>query len=144
VARCAPYLDGVRRILVTAMCASVLAAGCGGDDEQPASPSPQAALADLTVRVDPDGTGAGKPRTAEVACDAAGDSKVCGAVAQLTAEDFAPVDSQMACTQQYGGPETALVTGTFRGEEVTARFSRENGCAISRWQKVSELLGAAA
>ena len=48
----------MRRILVTVVCASVLAAGCGGDDEQPASPSPQAALADLTVSVDPDGTAA--------------------------------------------------------------------------------------
>ena len=49
----------------------------------------------------------------------------------------------MACTQQFGGPETATVTGTFRGEKVNARFSRENGCEISRWQKVEELLGAA-
>jgi hypothetical protein len=133
----------VRRILVTVVCTSVLAAGCGGDDEQPASPSPQAALADLKVEVDPDGTGAENPRTAEVACDAAEDSKLCGVVAKLTADHFAPTGSQMACTQQYGGPETATVSGTLRGEEVNARFSRENGCEISRWQKVAELLGAA-
>ena len=133
----------MRRVFLTVLCASLLTAGCGGDDEQPAAASPQAALADLTIRVDPDGTGAGKPRSAEVACDAAGDSKVCGVVAQLTADSFAPTDSQVACTQQYGGPETAIVTGTFRGEEVNARFSRENGCEISRWQKVAELLGAA-
>ena len=47
----------------------------------------------------------------------------------------------MACTQQFGGPETATVTGTLHGDEVAARFSRENGCEISRWEKVAELLG---
>jgi hypothetical protein len=133
----------VRRILVTVVCASVLAAGCGGDDEQPASPSAQPVLADLSVRVDPDGTGAEKPRSAAVNCGAPDDSKLCGVVAGLTAESFAPTGGQMACTQQFGGPETAIVTGTFRGQEVNARFSRENGCEISRWEKVAELLGAA-
>jgi hypothetical protein len=133
----------VRRILLTVVCASVLAAGCGDDDEQPASPSPQAALADLSVSVDPDGTGGEKPRTADVTCAAAGDSKVCGVVAGLKAENFARTDGQMACTQQFGGPEVATVSGTLRGEKIDARFSRENGCEISRWEKVAELLGAA-
>jgi hypothetical protein len=133
----------VRSILVTVGCVALLLAGCGGNDEQPASPSPQAALADLSVRVDPDGTGASQPHTAQVTCAAAADSKVCGAVADLTADNFAPTGSHMACTQQYGGPETATVTGSFRGETVEARFSRENGCEISRWQDVAELLGAA-
>jgi len=139
-----PYLDAMRRTLVTlAALVALAAAGCGEDDEQPASPAPQAALADLSVTVDPDGTGAEKPRTAEVTCDAAGDSEVCGAVAKLTAENFAPTGSDMACTQQFGGPETATVTGTLNGEKVDAQFSRENGCEISRWQDVEPLLAAA-
>ena len=124
--------------------AALTLAACGEDDEQPAAaPSPEASLADLTVRVDPDGSGAKKPRTVQMTCAAAGDSKVCGAVAALKADAFAPTGTQVACTQQYGGPETATVTGTLRGEAVDARFSRENGCEISRWQDVAELLGAA-
>jgi len=134
----------VRRTLVTlAALAALAAGGCGGDDEQAASPSPQATLADLTVTVDPDGDGAKKARSAQVTCSAAGDSEVCGAVAKLTADDFAPTGSQTACTQQYGGPETATVTGTLDGETIDARFSRENGCEIARWEKVMQLLGAA-
>jgi hypothetical protein len=135
----------VRRTLATlVVLAALAAAGCGGDDdEQAAAASPQAALADLTVSVDPDGSGPEKARSAEVTCDAAGDSELCGAVAELTADDFAPTAPDVACTQQYGGPEVATVTGTLRGEPVDARFSRENGCEISRWQDVAELLGAA-
>jgi len=134
----------VRRTLVTLVAAAALAAaGCGEDDEQPASPAPQAALADLSVSVDPDGSGAEKARTAEVTCEAAGDSEVCGAVAKLTADNFAPTGSDVACTQQFGGPETATVTGTLHGEKVDASFSRENGCEISRWQDVEPLLAAA-
>ena len=37
------------------------------------------------------------------------------------------------CTEIYGGPQTATVTGTFRGEPVSAEFSRTNGCEIARW-----------
>lgn len=134
----------MHRTLVTLLAVAALTAGgCGEDDEQPASPSPQASLAELSVRVDPDGTGAKKPRTIEVRCAAADDSKVCGEVAALKPESFAPTGTQVACTQQFGGPETATVSGTLRGESVDARFSRENGCEISRWEDVAALLGAA-
>jgi hypothetical protein len=43
------------------------------------------------------------------------------------------------CTQQYGGPEVATVTGTLDGERVDATFSRENGCAIARYDAVQVL-----
>ncbi len=134
----------VRRTVLTLACAAALAvAGCGGDDEQPASALRHPALADLTVSVDPDGKGAEKPRSADVKCAEAGDSQVCGVVAGLTAGSFARTGSAMACTEQYGGPEVATVTGTFRGTNVNARYSRVNGCEISRWQGVADLLGAA-
>ena len=43
------------------------------------------------------------------------------------------------CTQVYGGPETARVTGTFGDTDVDAEFSRQNGCAIARWHLVAPL-----
>lgn len=45
------------------------------------------------------------------------------------------------CTQLYGGPETAVVTGTLNGNEVDASFSRDNGCSIDRWAMFEPLLG---
>ena len=48
------------------------------------------------------------------------------------------------CTQQYGGPQVAVVTGTYRGRGVEARFSRTDGCEISRWKSMAPLLGGTA
>jgi hypothetical protein len=109
-------------------------AGCGEDDEPATRP---AALADLTVEVDPGG------KRAVVRCDGPEDSELCRAVAALDAKVFEPTPGNVACTQQYGGPETATVTGTFRGERVDAEFARRNGCEIARWEDAAPLLEAA-
>lgn len=45
------------------------------------------------------------------------------------------------CTQQYGGPQVAVVTGTFHGRRVDCMFSRIDGCEISRWNTMAALLG---
>jgi hypothetical protein len=48
------------------------------------------------------------------------------------------------CTQQYGGPQVAVVTGTFNGRAVNSRFSLTDGCEIARWRALSPLLGGVA
>ena len=48
------------------------------------------------------------------------------------------------CTQQYGGPQVAVVTGTFNGRSVNSRFSLTDGCEIARWRALSPLLGGVA
>lgn len=55
---------------------------------------------------------------------------------------FAPVDPTALCTQQYGGPETAEVTGTVGDVAVAAMFSLTDGCQISRWRGLGAVLGA--
>jgi hypothetical protein len=122
-----------------------LLAGCGGDDEETAAPSPSggAALAELTITVDEDGEGGAAAKTSEVTCEAAGDSAICGVVAKLPAKVFEEPSGTTACTQQFGGPETATVEGTINGDPVSTRFSRENGCQIARWDAAKELLEAA-
>ena len=39
----------------------------------------------------------------------------------------------------YGGPERALVSGTWNGKRVSAAFSRVDGCQIARWEKAKSL-----
>ena len=56
---------------------------------------------------------------------------------------FAPVRKDLACTEIYGGPAEALVTGRFRGGLVRATFNLQNGCEIGRWNRLRFLLGAA-
>jgi hypothetical protein len=55
---------------------------------------------------------------------------------------FLPVPANMACTDVYGGPETARVVGTFRGRHIWVVFRRTNGCEIARWRRVSFLFPA--
>jgi hypothetical protein len=50
------------------------------------------------------------------------------------------VPKDKACTQIYGGPETATVTGTWKGQRVMSRFARNDGCQISRWKLMAGLL----
>ena len=48
------------------------------------------------------------------------------------------------CTQQYGGPQVAVVTGWFSARRVNSTFSRTDGCEIARWRAMAPLLGGVA
>jgi hypothetical protein len=54
-------------------------------------------------------------------------------------DPFAPVPKSSACTQIYGGPEIADVSGTFDSNRVDTQFSRGDGCELERWNKVGFL-----
>ena len=56
-------------------------------------------------------------------------------------DPFAPIPDDVACTEQYGGPETAHVTGVWGGKPVDLELSRTNGCTISQWAALGPLLG---
>jgi hypothetical protein len=64
----------------------------------------------------------------------------CQALQRSGAAALAEVPPSTACTQIYGGPQTATVTGTRNGEPVNARFKRTNGCEIARWDSLVPLL----
>jgi hypothetical protein len=44
------------------------------------------------------------------------------------------------CTEIYGGPQVARVTGSVGSKRVARRFDRTNGCRISEWDRLSPLL----
>ncbi|MFD1214455.1 SSI family serine proteinase inhibitor [Arthrobacter sp. GCM10027362] len=54
---------------------------------------------------------------------------------------FALPDPNRACTQQYGGPQKARVTGTLNGKPVDKEFSLTDGCRIAEWQAMQALFG---
>ncbi|MCW8219530.1 SSI family serine proteinase inhibitor [Streptomyces halstedii] len=56
---------------------------------------------------------------------------------------FVPTDRNAMCTMQAGGPAVARVEGTWEGQPVDARFSRANGCEISRWNNLVPVLPSA-
>jgi hypothetical protein len=49
---------------------------------------------------------------------------------------FAPTRRNVACSDIYGGPQVALVTGSFEGRTIHATFNRTNGCQVARWDRV--------
>lgn len=51
-----------------------------------------------------------------------------------------PVREGSICTQIYGGPQVARVVGQLEGRKIWARFTRVDGCQISRWNKLSPWL----
>jgi hypothetical protein len=119
------------------LCALLALAGCG-EDAETAAP---AATTELVVRLDRDGPqGPAAPKELRVTCGDGDASAACRAAERLKPRDFSPVPDNVACTEIFGGPQTARISGTLRGERVSATFSRANGCEINRWETVAPLL----
>jgi hypothetical protein len=137
--------------LAVTLAAALLLTACQtprDDDPTPsASPGPPATAvaADLTITVD--ATGEGATQTFTLTCDPVGGDHPDAAAACDTlaaaggADAFAPTPRDVACTEQWGGPQTATIEGTVAGERVSGTFDRTNGCEISRWDHLEALFG---
>lgn len=127
-------------LLLCALAAAVLAAGCGEDSNEAGAPAPSAETA-LVVRFDADGPrGSARPKEATVECGEGDTSRACRAVGRLTPADFGAPPDNVACTEIFGGPETAKISGRLRGEPVSTTLSRSDGCEIHRWETFAGLL----
>lgn len=113
-----------------------------GDEPLGAGPYP---IADITFDVDP---GVGATTTYRLAClgDTAtftGDTtlsaeQACLALNDLEVRTRLLTDDHLdrMCTEQYGGPQVATVTGTLDDEPVDAAIDRANGCGIDDWDRL--------
>lgn len=66
----------------------------------------------------------------------------CAALEALD-EPFAPLPEHQVCTEIYGGPHEALVSGAWKGRKVDLTVLRSNGCHIAQWDSLVPLLPAA-
>ncbi|MBA3743947.1 MAG: hypothetical protein H0X00_13710 [Sporichthya sp.] len=89
--------------------------------------------APVVMQLTCDPTGGDHPRAAE-ACDRLAAVKAEGS------DPFAKPAPDEICTFIYGGPQTATVVGTWNGEGVDAKFTRANGCEVSRWDAIEPVL----
>lgn len=133
----------MRRLAPIALVALALLSACGGDDDSTAAAGGPTAL---EVELWPAGEGQGASVTATLTCDPPGGdlpdpAAACAALA-AEADALGPVPPDTACTELYGGPEQARITGTLDGEPVDASLSRANGCEIDRWERLLPLLPA--
>jgi hypothetical protein len=108
-------------------------AGCSsyGDGNSPPS-------TDLAITVWPAGK-AGASRGWTLQCDPNGGTlpnrdRACE---QLGATDspFARPPRDALCTEIYGGPAVAEITGIRQGRRIDAQFTRVDGCEIARWDR---------
>ena len=115
----------------------------GPSSSSPLDPSPPAAaLTDLTIVIN---NGSGETKTWRLTCDPPAGTHpnpaaACRALETNGAAALPPVAKDKACTQIYGGPETATISGTWQGERVISRFARTDGCQINRWKLLEGLL----
>jgi len=91
-------------------------------------PAPNAPQRVATLRCDPTGGTLTQPADA------------CRKLTALGRSAFMPTPPGKACTMIYGGPQQAVVSGTLAGRRVWARFTRRDGCEITRWSRIAFLL----
>ncbi|MCX9191930.1 hypothetical protein C3Y87_10980 [Carbonactinospora thermoautotrophica] len=141
-----------RRFLTAGVVAVALTvAGCGGTEggrvgSNPGVPdAPSTPASELRVTVDPDG---GAVRTWTLRCDPPGGTHpdpraACTAIDEAFRggdDPFAPTPRDMLCAEIFGGPQTATISGTWRGKPVNASYSRVNSCEIARWDRLKPVL----
>ena len=142
------------RVLVLALALLALG-GCGDDDDVRAggTGSAGAPATRLTVEVRPGPDQS--PRQGTVTCDgsptgtgylADDPDAACEAILSRDGRrrlvEGPPADR--LCTQIFGGPEKAMVTGTVEGDQVDTAFDRKDGCGVAEWDEFGALLGQAA
>ncbi|MGY1986011.1 SSI family serine proteinase inhibitor [Blastococcus sp. SYSU DS0669] len=129
--------------LALGACASARNGSAGSGDGDGGATGVSQAADDLVVEVDR-GDGS-PPETWTLTCGpSVGGThpRAEAACAHLDAmsEPFAPLPDDLVCTEQYGGPQAAHVTGRWRGEPVDLQLSRVDGCRISQWDSLGPLL----
>ncbi|GJM37332.1 MAG: hypothetical protein DHS20C19_06990 [Acidimicrobiales bacterium] len=78
-------------------------------------------------------TGDDAPASADQICLALNDEAVRDRVLHGQPTD-------VACTEQYGGPQVASLVGTLDGEDVDTTVDRANGCGIGDWTLLGDFL----
>lgn len=116
-----------------------LLAACGADGDDTVA-SPPATELSVALTAD-DG---GQPQRWTLTCEPAGGDhpdpeQACRDLAQEPMP-FAPLTPDDVCTQVYGGPQTAVVRGTYRGEPVSLELSRTDGCRTAQWDRLGAVL----
>jgi hypothetical protein len=104
----------------------------------------EAATTELRITYWSEGREQGGARSWTLRCGPAGGTlprpgSACRKLAGMS-NPFAPVPADAICTQQYGGPQEALVQGSYRGRRVWTRLTLRDGCQIARFKRLSFLV----
>ena len=132
-------MDSLSRYSAPLVLLTLLLVGCGSVAEPPATTY---GATNLLIVVHPDGSKS-LGNSFRLRCDPPGGThpeaaKACEALSALD-RPFAPTPPDTACTEVYGGRQTAEIRGTYLGSSVRVTFARVNGCEIARWDRLAIL-----
>ena len=123
-------------IAVLVAAGAACAAGWGAPAQTPET--------QLTISYWPEGRGTGDPNTWTLRCDPAGGTvpRVATVCRQLDGlvKPFRRPSKNLVCTDQYGGPQQALIAGTHKGNRIWTMIGMRNGCDISRAKRLAFLV----
>ncbi len=121
--------------------AALLGAACAGT----ASPGSSQVRADISVVIQ---NPQGSPVSYVIRCDSGeailrGDAQIdaraaCSALARPGVQNrlVRGPSPEQVCTQVYGGPQTALLSGSLEGQSVNTVVTRDDGCGIGDWDNL--------
>ena len=78
--------------------------------------------------------------TADGFLSTVGPNRACAHARRIASFLASPPSTKRACTQIYGGPERALVTGAIGSRRIRRGFARTNGCGVADWRRAMPLL----
>jgi subtilisin inhibitor-like len=121
--------------------AVVIAAVGGGASKGTAGSAPET---ELTISYWSQGRGTEPSERWTLRCNPAGGTvprarAVCRQLYAI-AKPFARRNPNLVCTDQYGGPQQAVIAGTHRGSRVWIALGMRNGCDISRAKRLAFLV----
>ena len=118
----------------------VAGAACGAGQ----GASVQTAETQLTISYWPEGRGKQEPKTWTLRCDPAGGTvpRVATVCRQLDGlvKPFRRPSKSIVCSDQYGGPQQALIVGTHKANRIWTVLGMRNGCEISRAKRLAFLV----
>ncbi len=128
--------------LATAIaCLALAAAGCGDSRDARSGDAFAEGDSSLAITLDPDGPdGPQDEMSKELDCEDGSKDPACQVVREVKVGDLDPVSPDTACTELFGGPDTASLEGTIEGEDVDVELTRSNGCEIERFEAALPLL----
>lgn len=133
----------VALLALLSACASPSGSGGGGTAAGSSSSSAAPAENDLLVEIH---RGGGAPtETYRLTCGSTvtgdhPDGKAACAHLLAMKDPFAPIPADIMCNQIYSGPQTARVTGRWKGKPVDLSLSRVDGCHTQQWASLGPLL----
>ena len=82
----------------------------------------------------------GSRATADGFLRAVGARRACAHARRVSGLLTSGPDPHRACTEIFGGPERALVTGRIGDRRVRRSFKRTDGCEVADWRRAMPLL----